>query len=219
MIVQPVAIESTLESLLIEHVHGLSRWEQVFGPATALRSFGRLYTTIARRPQWLVPGEVKQCFRNATAFALVRDDVTYVEGFALDPALPIPLEHAWLVDDIGRVIDPTWGDNIGHVYYGVPFERNFVARMIELSGGQCGLLDHRLLRRHAGSQQQFEQGVRGDLLKAVNVSSLIKKQLEEVNPGEGLVRVSHSFKMTVKTDPTTAGSAPDRRDAHISSIF
>ncbi|ULJ72584.1 hypothetical protein [Rhizobium gallicum] len=112
MIVQPVAAEPTLESLLIEHVHGLSRWEQVFGPATALRTFGRLYTSIARRPRWLVPGEVKQCFCNATAFALVRDDVTYVEGFALDPALPIPMEHAWLIDAIGQVIDPTWDDNI-----------------------------------------------------------------------------------------------------------
>ncbi|MGR9449172.1 hypothetical protein [Rhizobium leguminosarum] len=157
MIVQSAAAEPSLESLLIEHVHGLSLWEQVFGPATALRSFGRLYTSIARRPQWLVPGEVKQCFRNATAFALVRDDVTYVEGFALDPALPIPLEHAWLVDDKGQVIDPTWDDNIGHVYYGVPFEINFVAAMMEQSGGQCGLLDHRLLRRHAESE--FEQGV------------------------------------------------------------
>ncbi|MGO7412953.1 hypothetical protein ACC810_10895 [Rhizobium ruizarguesonis] len=90
---------------MIEHVHRLSCWEQVFGPATALKMFGRLHTSIARRPQWLVPGEAKQCFRNATAFALVRHDVTYVEGFALDPALPIPLEHAWLIDDKGQVID------------------------------------------------------------------------------------------------------------------
>jgi hypothetical protein len=159
MIVQSAAAGPGLESLLIEHVHRLSRWEQVFGPATALRSFGRLYTSIARRPQWLVPGEVKQCFRNATAFALVRDDVTYVEGFALDPALPIPLEHAWLVDDKGQVIDPTWDDNVGHVYYGVPFERNFVAAMMEQSDGKCGLLDHTLLRRHVEWEQQFEQGV------------------------------------------------------------
>ncbi|MBB4509710.1 MULTISPECIES: hypothetical protein [Rhizobium] len=167
MIVQPVAAEPNLEILLIEHVRRLSCWEQVFGPATALKMFGRLYTSIARRPQWLVPGEGKQCFRNATAFALVRHDVTYVEGFALDPALPIPLEHAWLVDDKGQVIDPTWDDNIGHVYYGVPFERDFVARMMEQSGGECGLLDHRILHRHAGSQQEFVQGVRGDLLKEV----------------------------------------------------
>ncbi|MGO6791314.1 hypothetical protein ACCS70_35015 [Rhizobium ruizarguesonis] len=92
---------------MIEHVHRLSCWEQVFGPATALKMFGRLHTSIARRPQWLVPGEAKQCFRNATAFALVRHDVTYVEGFALDPALPIPLEHAWLIDDKGQVIEGT----------------------------------------------------------------------------------------------------------------
>lgn len=35
--------------------------------------------------------------------------------------------------------------------------------------------------------------------RLANVSSLIKNQLDEVNPGEGLVRVSHSFKMTVRT--------------------
>lgn len=164
MIVQQTATaEGGLEMLLIEHVRRLARWEHVFGPATALSSFGRLYTSIANRPRWLLSGQAKQCFLNATAIALVRDDVTYVEGFALDPGIPIPVEHAWLVDDNGHVIDPTWDESRGHLYYGVPFEKDFVATMMKQSGGECGVLDHRLMRQYARSEQQFERGVRGNL--------------------------------------------------------
>jgi hypothetical protein len=42
---------------------------------------------------------------------------------------------------------------------------------MEHHGGQCGFLDHRLLR-NAGSQQQYEQGVRGDLLKGSLIGGL-----------------------------------------------
>lgn len=70
MIVQQTATVRSLETLWIEHVRSLAHWENVFGPATALSSFGRMYTSIANRPRWLLSGQAKQCFLNATAFAL-----------------------------------------------------------------------------------------------------------------------------------------------------
>lgn len=42
--------------------------------------------------------------------------------------------------------------------------------------------------------------------KLANVSSLIKNQTQEVNPGDGLVRVSHSFKLTMRTAAAMPGN-------------
>ncbi len=54
----------------------------------------------------------KECFRNASVlvddaqFFKMPADVRYVEGLALDPSLPISIEHAWVrVGDL--YIDPT----------------------------------------------------------------------------------------------------------------
>jgi hypothetical protein len=63
---------------------------------------------------------MKQCFANATSYALGRDDVNYVEGFALDLDMPLPIQHAWIVDDRGQAIDPTWQENADYVYNGIP---------------------------------------------------------------------------------------------------
>ena len=54
----------------------------------------------------------KECFKNAATlvdlahFYKMGADVRYVEGLALDPALPISIEHAW-VRVGGKYIDPT----------------------------------------------------------------------------------------------------------------
>jgi hypothetical protein len=56
MIVERTAAEQSLKALLIEHVRRLACWEHIFGPATALSSFGRLYASIANRPRWLLSG-------------------------------------------------------------------------------------------------------------------------------------------------------------------
>lgn len=47
----------------------------------------------------------------------------YCEGFAVPPDL-FPIEHAWLVDSNGCVIDPTWKD--GTDYFGVVLRKDFV---------------------------------------------------------------------------------------------
>ena len=43
--------------------------------------------------------------------------------------ISLAFAHAWLVNDSGEVIDPTWSniaDSESSVYYGVVFNRNFV---------------------------------------------------------------------------------------------
>lgn len=88
-------------------------------------------------------GQVKKCYQNAQKLVL-RDKsntLTYVEGYAMMPLCPFPLEHGW-VELNGKVIDPTWpletchsGALSGHpvgilpegwAYYGVRFSRGSV---------------------------------------------------------------------------------------------
>jgi hypothetical protein len=69
-------------------------------------------------------GQPKLCFKNA--FHLTADRapenirLTYVEGYALRPALPVLIHHAWCVDEDGRVWDPTWTRPEEAEYFGVP---------------------------------------------------------------------------------------------------
>ena len=121
-------------SMLIEHVKWLAESEREFGPATAPITFGRIFTPLAENPTWVIPGGMKQCFANATVYALARDDVNYVEGFALDLDMPRPIQHAWIVDDRGQAIDPTWQENADQVYYGIPFNKSLVAEILKTAG-------------------------------------------------------------------------------------
>lgn len=69
--------------------------------------------------------EMGQCYRNS-ALLMMNDEFTYCEGYALKPGL-IPLEHAWLLDRDGLVIDPTWPEECE--YFGVPMKDEFVLEM------------------------------------------------------------------------------------------
>jgi hypothetical protein len=61
----------------------------------------------------------------------------YVEGLAAAPgAMFIPLHHAWLVDELGVVIETTWRDSASASYFGIKFSTEFV------------LQRHRKLRGH-----------------------------------------------------------------------
>jgi hypothetical protein len=157
--------------ILLDFVATMARHERTFGPSTALTEFGRIYKAISERPRWLAHGKPKSCFLNATAIVLVRDDVAYVEGYALDPNIPIPLQHAWLVDSNGRVIDPTWADNKGHVYYGIAFKRDFLADALSKAGGECGMLNSGTMRRVRLTRESFGQGICGSPASAADYAS------------------------------------------------
>ena len=70
-------------------------------------------------PGHLVDIAMKGCFDNAYRLARRRPSkFRYVEGYALNY---IPLEHAWVVNEHGEVLDPTWDEHstIGSAYCGV----------------------------------------------------------------------------------------------------
>lgn len=65
-----------------------------------------------------------RCFWQAFSLALARPKrFTYVEGYACN-GRPIPVHHAWCVDEEGNVVDPTWNIAATAVYAGVPFRED-----------------------------------------------------------------------------------------------
>ena len=89
-------------------------------------ALGRLWSTSAS--EIVVPkGRDKECFGNAARLAWDDSALTYVEGFAL--AMGIPMAHAWVVDDFGRVIETTWREK-GIEYLGVAFRTKYLSRVV-----------------------------------------------------------------------------------------
>lgn len=68
-------------------------------------------------------GTPKECFSNAVDLSL-SNGLTYVEGYAMRPAMGIPIHHAWCEDEEGRVFDPTWADAGDCQYLGVSFTQS-----------------------------------------------------------------------------------------------
>lgn len=83
----------------------------------------------ASLPKNISRGLPKNCYYNC--FEILKDnlDLTYCEGYALDPNLALPLIHAWLIDRKGKVIDPTWND-CNAVYLGVPFNTKWFINLL-----------------------------------------------------------------------------------------
>jgi hypothetical protein len=115
-----------------------------FGPGLSqlLLTWGQEYQRadqkLAARWQQLT-GPKKACFRNSADLALqYPGELTYVEGYAFaDIPIPLPLAHAWLIDQHGRVVDSTWSG--GHGYFGLPFSADELAEYLAISG-QYGVL-------------------------------------------------------------------------------
>jgi hypothetical protein len=72
-----------------------------------------------------------------------REGLVYVEGYASSGSLSfsLPTPHAWLVDPLGRVIDPTWLDPECSAYFGVPFRAEYVRAMVD-THGPCSMIDN-----------------------------------------------------------------------------
>lgn len=78
----------------------------------------------------------RDCFPNCLILAINNEDYHYCEGFAQVPGLGgLPFHHAWLLDDNGGVIDPTWHEDsyIGTQYYGVPISTCYAVECTENS--------------------------------------------------------------------------------------
>lgn len=93
---------------------------------------GREYTP-APLPKGMVQGTPRQCYMNAGELALSEfRGLRYAEGYACC-TVPVPVHHAWLVDDQGRAFDPTWGYVPEARYFGVVFRPDALADFISTS--------------------------------------------------------------------------------------
>lgn len=79
-------------------------------------------------------GELKQCFANSQKLA-EKQGLRYVEGYASGI---LPVIHAWVISEDGKVIDPTW--EFGEFYFGVVFPIWYL-RKVNLLRGSYGVLD------------------------------------------------------------------------------
>lgn len=89
-------------------------------------------------------GRVRKCFKNALDAAASAGDLTYVEGYALPQSLPLPILHAWCIDDGGALVEPTWGEP-GAAYLGIPLALPFVFDTVSRRN-RYGVLDAPELR-------------------------------------------------------------------------
>jgi len=85
-----------------------------------------------------LPGPAKMCFQNAATAALDHPELTYVEGYAFSSVFPLPINHGWLTDRAGRVVDPTWAEGSG--YFGIPFPQPLLSKALLLTGSY-GFID------------------------------------------------------------------------------
>ena len=84
------------------------------------------------RPKEMRLGVLRQCYRNAALLALDCPDLIYTEGLAATEDM-VPLEHAWVIDLDGKVIETTWR-RPGVVYAGIPFRRASVQESLRENG-------------------------------------------------------------------------------------
>jgi predicted ABC-type ATPase len=97
-----------------------------------VKRHGKFYTP-KELPKKYKLGKPKLCYMNAYYLASAHDELQYVEGLAIPDFADIPIEHAWCVDKNGNVVDNTWKP-AGNVYYGVPFEDEFISSVLVETG-------------------------------------------------------------------------------------
>ena len=76
-------------------------------------------------PKNIKPGQPSFCYANCQRLVLKNRSLTYVEGYAMAQDVSIPLQHSWLLDANGYVIDPTW-QPFGCCYLGIPLATSWV---------------------------------------------------------------------------------------------
>jgi len=76
-------------------------------------------------PKNIKQGQPKGCYANSQRLVLKNRSLTYVEGYAMAADVSIPLQHAWLLDTDGYVIDPTW-ETPGCCYLGIAFRTAWI---------------------------------------------------------------------------------------------
>lgn len=71
------------------------------------------------------------CYANAGRRAIEDPDLVYVEGYACTDSLHLPVQHAWLLDETGRIIDTTWSNGVN--YCGVPIKASALHEILDVT--------------------------------------------------------------------------------------
>lgn len=133
--VQPLVQDMLVHALFMERmssgVQRVKRGEDYKYPNyyALLLALGTPRKADLELPEWCEPMTVGECYANAWELATNNEGLTYVEGYALH--LGLLTQHAWVEDDEGRIIDPTWaeqGDPPFAYYIGIKFETEFLVR-------------------------------------------------------------------------------------------
>lgn len=103
---------------LTQHLELLARYSDV---TKFILEHGELMAEFSPQHADFPRGQMGECYSNAGRAANGKR-LRYVEGYAVPGTIPFPMMHAWLVDEEGRIIDPTWPD--GAAYYGVIIPRD-----------------------------------------------------------------------------------------------
>lgn len=117
-----------------------------------LRQHGQQMPLSPLNARYKQRGKLGQCYVNS-ARASLYSGLWYCEGYAVPGNCGIPLAHAWLCDEQGRAIDPTWRD--GTDYFGVPFTEQFRDEF-NLRTGYHGILCNLFLVRSMPPHQLLE---------------------------------------------------------------
>jgi hypothetical protein len=104
--------------------------DEYAGPMHFLLAEGRAFEPARLKPG-IRRGQPRECFQNALNLAHRHPDLFYCEGFGLKSVI---IDHAWCVDQHGRVVDPTWGDEPARAYWGVPLNTEFVSFAVREQG-------------------------------------------------------------------------------------
>ena len=80
-------------------------------------------------PEGIEPGLPKGCYYNCLQLLAEHPELIYCEGYALADGLVLPVPHAWLINSVEEVIDPTWDTN--GAYIGIPFNTDWVISLFE----------------------------------------------------------------------------------------
>jgi hypothetical protein len=98
---------------LVRHLELLAQYGEV---TKFILDHGSLMTEFSPQHAEFPRGPMGECYSNAGR-AASGTRLRYVEGYAVPSTIPFPMMHAWLIDEEGRIIDPTWES--AAAYYGV----------------------------------------------------------------------------------------------------
>ena len=125
---------STTRDFLETCVEGLKRCHVQH---SGINGYFCLMDFVLQHGRYWMPGSVcwakgaSACYVHAAKAAIRNREYTYVEGYAVGAFIPV--QHAWLVDKHGLVIETTWSQ-VGSGYFGVPFRTDYIRKQVKATG-------------------------------------------------------------------------------------